>query len=240
MDILLSTLYDIVEASNVSDLKIMAKEIINKFFPELDAPEFKIVHNTIPKWLGLCRTTLKDGVLSTVISIQKSILNDEETLHRVLCHELIHCFLHHHMENFEREIRLKKLGLSKSSSHGKEFHEIANKMNATFGKDYVTEKSNLSYVVEDTKDYFIIIEPYKENLYGVTKTVRPSKKQELEIANRIQNKNAHVFQTKDATFKDVSDIKKYGGFSVYKDQSMQEKLAEMYNSENIDHLFKVS
>ena len=58
--------------------------------------------------------------------------------------------------------------------------------------------------------------------------------------DRIENKKAHVFKSKDESFYNVADIKKYGGYSVFKDEDMQNKLTEMYNSKNLDHLFKAN
>ena len=229
----------ILSTTNVSDLKRIAVEILNKFFPDLEPPKFKIVHNTIPKWLGRCVTKRVNGELTTIIEIQKGILNDEKTLHRVLAHELIHYYLHTDKERMDKEFKWKKYRLS-SNPHGKEFKDLADKMNAVYGEDYVTDISNLSYVVESTKEFYIIIEPHTDKKLGVTKSVRPSREQKREIENRIENKKAHVFKSKDESFYNVADIKKYGGYSVFKDEDMQNKLTEMYNSKNLDHLFKAN
>jgi hypothetical protein len=87
------------------------------------------------------------------------------------------------------------------------------------------------------KEFYILIQPH-DKLFGVSKTVKPSKEQKIEIASRIANEKAHVFKSKDKAFHGVADVKKYGGFSIFKDEDMQSKLAEMYESKNLDHLFK--
>ena len=238
---ILAVLKDLVAAiPDTSSLKSMAKEVADKFFPGLEIPTFKIVHSTASRWLGRTTVKYKQGVTSTVIEIQKSILNDAKTLHRVVAHEMIHYYLD--TKNIEKEIENKKTKVSKDP-HGDEFKAVAEKMNAVYGENYVTETSNLSFVIEELKEFYIIIEPFKEkskDKFGVSKTISPSKHQKVEIANRVLNNKAHVFKTKDKTFWNAIDIKKYGGFSVYSDEDMQNKIAEMYNnSKNVDNLFKV-
>lgn len=218
---------------NTSTLQNISKSIIGKFFPDLAVPEFKIVKTT-SNWLGRTTVQYKDNELTTTIEVQKSIVNDEKTLHRVLTHELIHCYLD--TKNIQKELEYKKHHV-KQDPHGEEFKEQAKKINAVYGEDYVTTTSNLSYVVEDDKEFYIIIQPHKDS-FGISKSSRPSKEQKLEIASRIANEKAHVFKTKDKTFSNAVDVKKFGGFSIYKDEEMLNKISEIYNSKNMDHLFK--
>lgn len=235
-NLIIAVLKILAAEPGISELKRIAQEIIDKFFPELELPEFKIVRNTVPKWLGMCTTSHKDNRYATTIQIQKAILGDAKTLHRVLAHELIHYWELSNPEYFDKSLELKKYRIH-HNPHGKTFKSMADKINAVYGKEYVTETSNLSYTLNETQEFFIIIQPFDKK-YGVTKAIRPSKNQKIEIAKRIAEDNGHVFKTRDLAFHNTANIDKYGGFSVYKDDNIQTKLAELYASKNVDDLFK--
>ena len=114
---------------------------------------------------------------------------------------------------------------------------MADKMNAVYGKNYITDKSDASDVINVTNEYFIIIQPFKDK-YGATKAIRPSREQKQEIARRIIEEKAHVLKIKDSIFHKTINIKKNGGFNIYKNEDIQTKLAELYASKNVDDLFK--
>ena len=243
--ILITALTKILAKYSLSDIERMAKEIIGKFFPNLKMPVFRIVHHTLPKYLGKAKYRAKyitkgDGrkelVSKIIVEIQNSILDDERTLFRTVAHELIHVWQYNNPDVFDPSSGRFTHG---ENAHGKAFTGMAANMNAVYGPDYVTETSDALDVISQEKEFFIIIQPHeKTNKFGMTKVVRPSKEQKIEIADRIQNKKAHVFKTKDATFETVSNIKQYGGYSVFKNDEAQSKIADIYqNHKNYDALF---
>jgi len=73
----------------------IAKELAHEFFPDLRIPGIKIVDRLRSTWLGRCETKWNRQTgerLLTTILIQKSIMDDETTLKRILAHELVHAW----------------------------------------------------------------------------------------------------------------------------------------------------
>ena len=85
-------LYRVEAAISVMQVETSVKKYLDKFFKEynLPIPRIKIVDSMTAKWLGRDVYDPKVDKSNTTMEIQKSILNDEKTLDRVLCHELIH------------------------------------------------------------------------------------------------------------------------------------------------------
>jgi len=236
---IIAALIKVLAKPSVLELERISKDIISRFFPELPTPKFKIVHNTTPKWLGRCSVFRKKKndteYFEHIIEIQKSILDDEKTLHRVLAHELIHYWQHQDLEKVKNDLSVRRR--FRPNPHGKSFQEMADKMNAVYGKDYVTTTSDLSYVINQEKQYYIIIQPHGKK-FGVTKAIQLSAKQKEEIKRRIVEQQAHIFKTRDRDFHRVADIVKYEGFSIFKEEEIQNKLREIYESaDNIDSQF---
>lgn len=224
-----------VLANNIPTIQKMAKEIANKFFPDIKQPSFKIARHTHVKWLGNTKAKwVEDSDPVITVYIQKSILGDEKTLHRVLAHEMIHVWQYQTID-IKKEKELPKY--AQTDFHGKTFEDMAAKMNAEYGKDYVNKTSDMSYIESGQMEFYILIQPHDDKRYGVTRFVRPSKKQKEEIKKRIGTKDAHVFKTKDSMFEGATPVKKYGGYSVYKKQEIHDKLKEIYEGENLDRKF---
>ena len=222
-------------ALSTSDLTRIAKEIADKFFPEIQIPKFKLVKHTHPKWLGSTQAKwVGEAEPEITVSIQKSIIDDEKTLHRVMAHEMIHVWQYQTID-LKKEKQLPKY--AQTDFHGKTFTDMAAKMNAVYGKDYVTKTSDLTYVESGQAEYLIIVQPHDDKRYGVSKVVRPSKVQKEEIKKRIDTREAHVFKTKDAMFNSAAPLKKYGGYSVFNKQEVHDKLAEIYKGANLDRKF---
>lgn len=218
----------------------LIKHLLTKFFSEIQLPMpiVKIVNNAVPKWLGRCVYTHNANENRSVIEIQKSIVNDEKTLDRVLCHELIHAVDFYKQyghpeqgkENWDKHLTHRRLGF-KSDGHGKEFQEWAAKINAVMGKDYVTEKSDTSYVVEVTKDYFLLIMPTSKGAeqYGWAWALKPSTEQKSVIQNKIME-GGRLFMSRDERWMSGAKIKKYGGMSVPTKEDGKNALKDLYNS----------
>ena len=226
----------VLATHTMSDIKRMAEDIIDRFFPEVEMPEFKIVKHTNPKYLGITRFRAKSGEKPKIIvELQKSILEDKRTLHRTLAHEMIHVWQYSSPGIYEQLLESKK-----SIGHGKTFWEMANKMNAVYGDNYITETSDLTDVITKDQEFYVVVQPHNKDIFGVTKFIRPSTKQKEELQRRITEQNAHVFKTKEELFLKAADLKKFGGYSIFENKEIQQKLADMYNQANLDSKFKSS
>ena len=53
-NLIISVLKILAAEPGISELKRIAQEIIDKFFPDVELPEFKIVNSTVINWLGRC------------------------------------------------------------------------------------------------------------------------------------------------------------------------------------------
>lgn len=227
-----------VEAAvSVMHVERSVRKFLDKFFKEYDLPmpRIKIVNSITAHWLGRTSYTPRVDKNNTLLEIQKSITGDEKTLDRVIAHELIHHwqfitnFVHTGNDDAWKNYQVRKKYGFKEEGHGKDFHEWAAKINAVMGKDYVTEKSDMSYVSEIDKEYFILITPLTSEKFGWSWTVRPSQEQKLAIQNKIMDKSK-LFTTKDQRFLSGQRIKKYGAISVPRDKDTMEKLKNLYNS----------
>jgi hypothetical protein len=235
---LIITLKKIIASYSIPEIQKMAQGIINQFFPEVEMPEIKIVNHTFPTYVGITRfRQKKDYEPTIVVELQKSILDDERTLHRTLAHELIHVW-----QYSNADIREKLLSGAKSEDHGKSFNLMADKMNAVYGENYITKTSDATDIITQEKEFYILIQPHKEpnqskaNKFGVTKFNRPSKAQKAEIQKRLLEEGGHVFKTKEKLFSRSADLKPFGGYSIYKDE-VQNRLSEIYSGPNQDKLF---
>jgi hypothetical protein len=195
-----------VEAAvSVMQVEASIRKIVSKFFKEykLPMPKIKIANSLTSKWLGLCE--YKGGDTNTTISIQKRITDDEKTLDRVLTHELIHHweFLVLYAKIADSSIPQVQKALEhytrKITSHGTSFLDWCTKINAVMGKDYVSEKSDSTYVLTSLdKDYYLLIAPSKAyNRYGWCWAVRPSAKQWESIKYLKEHCKAKLFKTRD-------------------------------------------
>ena len=232
-------LYKIEAAVSVMHVEAAIKKLLDKFFKEynLPMPRIKIVNQITSPWLGRDSYNPKVDRNNTTLEIQKRVTNDEKSLDRVLAHELIHHvlfllkFAHPEMgeKAWQETISRRKLGF-REQEHGKEFHEWAAKINAVMGKDYVTEKSDESYVTELDKEFYLLIQPLQGRTdYGYTWMVRPSRDQQVVVQQKMQA-GAKLFMTKDERFTHGEKIKKYGYTSVPRDKEAQELLKKMYES----------
>jgi len=233
-------LYKIEAAVSVMHVETSIKKFLDKFFKEynLPMPRIKIVNRMTAGWLGRDVYEPRIDKNNTTMEIQKSITNDEKTLDRVIAHELIHHkdFITRYghpeqgKENWDKHLTHRRLGF-KSDGHGKEFQEWAAKINAVMGKDYVTEKSDTSYVVEITKDYFLLIMPTSKGAeqYGWAWALKPSTEQKSVIQNKIME-GGRLFMSRDERWMSGAKIKKYGGMSVPTKEDGKSALKDLYNS----------
>jgi hypothetical protein len=224
------TKYCVMAAFSVSQIEHMAQTIMDKFFHEwkLPMPHFKIVNSLTSKNLGTARWNPKDPDTST-IELQKSIVGDEETLRKVLTHELIHHYEYMHPAAPDEE--LMSMGL-KPAQHGEEFLDLAKKINAIMGDGYVSVKSDQSYVQEGVKEFYVLIEPAdgfsSKGKFAYSWAVTPSVQQKEKIEQEKVRSKARLVKTKDIRFTRGPKIQRYGKIAIPKDDATQEKLKNMY------------
>lgn len=191
----------------------MVRKILDQFFSEwsLPVPKVKLVNRATARYHARCKW--HQGADNTEIEVQRSILSDEKTLHRVLSHELIHHWQFLRIDQSDA-IAMAKLGLSKmDDGHGQAFEQYAMKINAQMGAGYVTKTSDQSYDTSKVPTFYILVQPHGSAQFGYSVALRPSAKQKLEIADRIATKHAKLFKSTDGRlFIGAAQIKKYGGY----------------------------
>lgn len=208
----------------------VTKELMDQFFPGVSIPTFKVLNHTAPRTLGVCRYR-SDRPETTLIEIQKSILDDEDTLRRVLAHELIHHW-QYMTTDMEKQLRLKRLRMGEDF-HGESFEKKAAEINAVYGKDFVTKKSDETYkVTASTKEFYVLIAPSKSRVeelgeYSFATVIRPSARQKEIIKDRIEHMKAKLFKTNDQSLHgtSVSD-----GMGKSRDKGIQAKIKDMYEN----------
>jgi hypothetical protein len=156
-------------------------------------PVIKLTDNLGSKWLGITNWTSQTPG-NTTIRYQKSIIDDPRTFERVAAHEMVH---HHEFMNLTaKDIALMRAGV-KTDGHGKQFFDLATKINDVMGKDFVTKTSDSEYVLAQTvKKYFLYVEPTRTGLvYGWA--VRLSPKAQKALARRIPFNKGRLYEVND-------------------------------------------
>jgi uncharacterized DUF497 family protein len=172
-------------------------ELFADLEPGLDQPVVKIVNQPGKSWLGQC--VWKYGQqqngepyadLTTTIELQKAIMGDEQTVRRVLAHELCH-----HEDNLvnnwplleEKGFMLFRMMMRNDGTkgHGPTWKAIAARFNAKYGPDFVTPKSDETYVRDDaavTKPFFVLMYRYVNGDLHWKHATRLSPKMEKALA----------------------------------------------------------
>ena len=201
--------HQILEDASVSDVTALAKKFLNLYFKDanLPIPVFKIRNNVASKWLGM--TKWPRGSKNTTIEIQKSILDDEKTLHRVLIHELVHHWVF----------------MTSPTDHGHDgpWRVKADELNKILGPGYISQTSDESYV-KNGKEYFLVIYPDRGTFIFMS-TVNPSTMQKAKIARHVQDDSARIFRINDPYFAGVTS------FSSTSKPEANEKLKTIYNGD---------
>jgi len=222
----------LLESGDIQKIKDITKEFLDKFFPDLSMPEIQIKNNLNVNWLGqhVCFRTDRRGV----IHIQKSIVDDDRTLKRVIAHELIHHWqCTHELEDsqFNRKHQRLQRKYGEDSAHGKSFEDWAAVINKVMGDNYVTKKSDEEYVKAASKEFFVMISPSRsfegKLSYAYFQKLTPNMRGRLN--QYIEYLHAKVFKTNNRRFLSGVVLGKRGT-SVPQDQEAQDLLKDMYNS----------
>lgn len=187
-------------------------------------PKIVVRDNLGAKWLG--RLTWKLGK-QNLMELQAGIFEDEETLERVVAHEMVH-----HAEAVldydEQTATMVRMGL-KPLEHGKRFHELARKVNAAKGSGFVTEKSDQSYILPaKTKPYFVLVLPWRGgSKFGYAYGVRLSPKMRKFIDRYVKDDQAKLVKTTDPRWVHGPRIGD-GRFGVPQKSDDQDRLQALY------------
>jgi GNAT superfamily N-acetyltransferase len=152
--------YTMKLAKEAIDYKPILTELMSVLPEGLAVPEIQIVDFPNKYWLG--QETFTPGDSNTMIELQKSVLYDDNTLRRVLAHELAH----HADDLLNGNTILKEQGpkaykawrkANDPGGHGPSWLKVAALFNAKFGADFVTPKSDASYVrrYEEVAPFFV-------------------------------------------------------------------------------------
>ena len=151
---------------------------------EMPTPQFLIVNQPIAKWNGLC--IFSDGI--SVIKLQKQITKDEDTLRRVIAHEICHAWA------FWKCYILKEFPSNQASDHSSmsAWYKAAKMINSHEGPDFVTEKSDSTYVQIGERSFWVFLE---RNKMGLMWSWFPNPTDEVErvLRYRVTHCDMHGF-----------------------------------------------
>lgn len=149
---------------------------------EIPLPQFQVVNQPIQNWNGLC--VFQNGV--STIKIQKRVSEDEETMKRVVAHEICHAWA------FWKCFVLQELPSTQASDHSSTsaWFRSAKVINSHEGPDFVTEKSDSTYVQIGERTFWVFLE---KNNGGLWWAWFPSVNDEVErvLHYRITHCNMH-------------------------------------------------
>lgn len=145
------------------DLSPIAAVFLRLLDPEgkYPLPKISITNRAGMDWLGRILSQLSgDGRVVTGVNgevqIQRGALEDDRTLHRVLAHEIVHYVVEWELFNgvpYEDVRGLK----SKEGMHGPKFLEVAGRLNALYGADFITVTSDESYAYKHKEVYLFVV-----------------------------------------------------------------------------------
>jgi hypothetical protein len=156
----------------VAHIPQFVNEVLGHLSPDLPTPKVQVVDRTGVSWLGRC--VWKPGEDNTTILLQRSIVGDEETLKRILAHEL--CHHDEFLTKWGPMAKSKALNLLMrvEGDHGSYFQGLANKLNAIYGSDFVSKESDNAMVVEGTKEVLVLLRKTTTGKISWAYAVRPS------------------------------------------------------------------
>lgn len=167
---------------SASTLEQIARKFLPIFPGNLPLPEFKVANNYNSPWLGRC--VWRMGQENTTIFLQKKIFTDEETLDRVVAHELCHHadFILNELPEYQKNPRAAAYMLKHRDGHGAPFMKFAEMINSRFGEKYITKVSDMAMVTDNVADYWCILVKKPSGAISWAVARRPSNKQKGWVA----------------------------------------------------------
>jgi len=212
-----------VEAFSLTELQRQSKLMIDKFWrnEHLPQPKFRIVDTPNQKWLG--RTIYRSKEPNTsVIEIQKSILNDDTTLKRVLMHELIHHF------DFTRNPTDPTKKDLQRNPHDKFFMDEARRINTRLGRDFVTKVSDRTFLSNASKKEFTAVLYDHNGKIGYAHMSYPDSHQQDFLKNLLATNKVRFIKTKESRFLHGPALSENTQFAIPKDVKEQAHLRSLY------------
>jgi hypothetical protein len=200
----------------IASIDAIIREILPLLSSSLPTPTIKIVNQARASWLARCTWKIgKDKERgawcgdNTEIEVQRAVLDHEQTLRRVVAHELCHHaqFMINDRPNF------KRLGFEGfrmlqrfDDGHGAEWREWASVLNSKFGEKFVTKTSDSEYVENRVvaKDFYLLLR--RTNLgriyYQVATRISPKAQEWLDRkgADEYYSKDMRLVMSRDPMF----------------------------------------
>jgi hypothetical protein len=188
----------------------------------VEPPSVSMKDNLGSKWLG--RTIWSPRTPRTThMQLQKSILDDQKTLERVIAHEIVH-----HVEFLsmsENNLARIRLGF-RPTAHGQRFFELAKIVNDLVeDPEFITETSDQSYVQKETKEYWLLIVKVPDR-YGYAISIKMSENMKKKANQILDRYEARILRTSDPRWSSGARIG--SGFKAPVLKEDQEKLAQLF------------
>lgn len=236
----------IVNASTESEFQRIARWYLDNVFkcPDMPMPDFRI-------------TTRMDGTLGRarmqydwdrpIVEIHQRVLDNPESLERVIAHELIHVWqytcvpevqeyfkvAHETGGRVTRDVaqRLKRI-MNEYAGHGDNFHQWADRINKLKGPGFVTEKSDETLkTARNTKPFYIFLEKWDDGRIAYGVFVRPSPQIRQEMERRSEDRETKLFQTTDERFLQPTRLGPFGkGRFIPKDPEAIKILQDLWKN----------
>ena len=200
-----------------------------QFFGARSVPPISLHNNLSPRWLG--RTLWAPSTPNnTKIQLQRAVLQDPRTLERVIAHEIVH---HIDLTTLpDSTVNCMRLGRCKHDGHGARFRALAQKVNDAVGSDFVTEVSDETYAVAETKEYYLLVGRLNDDdgryVYAWS-AGKPRSPRTLRWLESQRNAGARIARTRLSKFAERG--RRFGeGYSVPPDAATQQQLREYYET----------
>jgi hypothetical protein len=197
-------------------------------------PDVAVRSHTGSRWLGRCST--RPNEYTSLVEVQRSVLDDPRTLERVFAHEMVHHAEYTSIKARSVHPQHEFRRLRRYGGHGQYFRAGAALVDAVMGAGYVTEKSDEGYVVaKNTKKFFAMILPPGwrggggETRWAWAIAVRLSPEARAYAAEKAAAHGARLVTTTDDVLLGAPAIRKYAGVAVAPAGSPTEaRLKELY------------
>lgn len=232
-------------AADIGTVKNIISEMMSVLASGLPHPEAKIINQTTralgqDSWLWGKKGGEVWGADNTTIEVQKRVLGHEDTLRRIIAHELCH----HEVALLIAKPKLLEVGYETykrygsilgPNGHGKEWKAVAERFNAKYGENFVTETSDQNMVIDEQgKEIFVLI---NQHAYGHNKkrlgwewAVNLSLKAK-EFLNALDWTSGEykLVKTTDHMFTNSrAKIQRFGGWALARTPEQEQKLQDLW------------